>query len=193
MMNLNRKNRNDEFDELVKSRHSREGGNPGARNFMKRMDSRLKTSGMTAMKKTFHKVIKIRNDKFAICISRRGFTLLEVLVATSIMGIAIAVILQLFSANLRNISDSSDYVAAATRAEVKMMEVLDNHSLLEKSYSEITNDGYRMDIAITETLKERTENLQVRLFEIALTVRWTKGTKEKSMTLRSMKVVRKEI
>jgi len=187
-MNLNRKNRNDEFDELVKSRHSREGGNPGARNFMKRMDSRLKTSGMTAMKKTFCDVVNL-----AVCISRRGFTLIEVLVATSIMGIAIAVILQLFSANLRNISDSSDYVAAATRAEVKMMEVLDNHSLLEKSYSEITNDGYRMDIAITETLKERTENLQVRLFEIALTVRWTKGTKEKSMTLRSMKVVRKEI
>ena len=187
-MNLNRKNRNDEFDELVKSRHSREGGNPGARNFMKRMDSRLKTSGMTAMKKTFCDVVNL-----AVCISRRGFTLIEVLVATSIMGIAIAVILQLFSANLRNISDSSDYVAAATRAEVKMMEVLDNHSLLEKSYSEITNDGYRMDIAITETLKERTENLQVRLFEIALTVRWTKGTKEKSMTLRSIKVVRKEI
>jgi hypothetical protein len=109
------------------------------------------------------------------------------------MGIAIVVILQLFSANLRNISDSSDYVAAATRAEVKMRETLDNKSLQEKSYSEITNEGYRMDVAITETLKERTENLQVRLFEIALTVRWTKGTKGKSMTLRSVKVVRKEI
>jgi len=145
------------------------------------------------MERTFHKVIKIRNDKFAACISRRGFTLIEVLVAVSIMGIAIAVILQLFSANLRNISDSSDYVAAAIRAEVKMMEVMDSKSLLEKSYSEITNDGYRMDVAITEALKERTENLQVRLFEIALTIRWTKGTKEKSMTLRSMKVVRKEI
>lgn len=136
---------------------------------------------------------KIKNDKFAICISRRGFTLLEVLVATSIMGIAIVVILQLFSANLRNISDSGDYVAAATIAQVKMMDVMNNNSLIEKSYSEATNDGYRMDIAITETLKERTENLQVRLVEIALTVHWTKGAKEKSMTLRSMKVVRKEI
>ena len=59
MMNLNRKNRNDEFDELVKSRHSREGGNPGARNFLKRMDSRLRTSGMTAMKRTFCDVVRI--------------------------------------------------------------------------------------------------------------------------------------
>jgi len=136
---------------------------------------------------------KNKNDKSAICISRSGFTLIEVLVAVSIMGIAIAVILQLFSANLRNISDSSDYVAAAIKAEVKMRETLDNKSLLEKSFSEITNDGYRMDVSITDTLKERTENLQVRLLEIALTVRWIKGTKDKSMTLRSMKVVRKEI
>jgi len=74
-----------------------------------------------------------------------------------------------------------------------MREIIDNNSLTEKSYSEITNDGYRMDVSITDTLKERTENLQVRLLEIALTVRWIKGTKDKSMTLRSMKVVRKEI
>ncbi|MFA5822728.1 MAG: hypothetical protein WC853_06610, partial [Thermodesulfovibrionales bacterium] len=34
-----------------------EGGNPGARNFLKRMDSRLRTSGMTAMKRTFRDVV----------------------------------------------------------------------------------------------------------------------------------------
>ena len=47
------------IDELVKSRHSREGGNPGERNFLKRMDSRLRTSGMTAMKRTFYDVVII--------------------------------------------------------------------------------------------------------------------------------------
>ena len=125
--------------------------------------------------------------------SDRGFTLLETLVATSLLGIAIAVILQLFSANLHSISVSGDYVAAATRAEVKMREVLDNSSLVEKSYSEVTDEGYRMDVSITEALKDRTENLQVRLFEIALTLHWTNGSKEKSMTLRSMKAVKKEI
>jgi prepilin-type N-terminal cleavage/methylation domain-containing protein len=123
----------------------------------------------------------------------RGFTLLETLVATSLLGIAIAVILQLFSANLHSISESGDYVAAATRAEVKMREVLDNSDLAEKSYSEVTDDGYRMDVSITEALKDRTENLQIRLFEIALTMHWTDGSKEKSMTLRSMKAVKKEI
>jgi hypothetical protein len=44
---------------LVKSRHSREGGNPCARNFLKRMDSRLRTSGMTALKRTFYEAVNI--------------------------------------------------------------------------------------------------------------------------------------
>jgi prepilin-type N-terminal cleavage/methylation domain-containing protein len=122
-----------------------------------------------------------------------GFTLLEVLVATAILGIAVAVVLQLFSANLRAISDSGDYVIAVTRAEMKMREVLATDALSEKAYSETTNDGYRMDIAIAETLKDRTENLQTRLLEIVLTVHWTKGTKERAYTLRTMKLVKKPI
>lgn len=133
------------------------------------------------------------SGRYSAGTSDRGFTLLETLVATSLLGIAIAVILQLFSANLHSISESGDYVAAATRAEVKMREVLDSSDLVEKSYSEVTDEGYRMDVSITEALKDRTENLQLRLFEIALTVHWTNGSKERAMTLRSMKAVKKEI
>ena len=122
-----------------------------------------------------------------------GFTLLEVLVATVILGIAVAVVLQLFSANLRAISDSGDYVIAVTRAEMKMREILATDNLPETAYSETTNDGYRMDVAIAETLNDRTENLQTRLLEIVLTIHWTKGTKERSYTLRTMKLVKRQI
>jgi len=125
--------------------------------------------------------------------SSMGFTLLEVLVATAVLGIAITVVLQLFSANLRSISLSGDYIAAATTAEAKMREILDDDALTEKSYSEITDDGYRMDISVTDTLKERTENLEVRLLEIDLTIHWVKGVKERSFTLRTLKVVDKVI
>jgi hypothetical protein len=40
-----------------KIRHSREGGNPQVRNFLKRMDSRLRTSGMTALRRTLYKPV----------------------------------------------------------------------------------------------------------------------------------------
>ena len=53
-------------------------------------------------------------------LSIKGFTLIEVIVALSILGIAITVILQLFSVNLRAISQSEDYVMALIQADLKM-------------------------------------------------------------------------
>jgi len=126
-----------------------------------------------------------------VTVSYNGFTLLEVIVAIAILGIAIAVVLQLFSANLRAISVSGDYVTAATRAEVKMREILSDDRLSEKSFSEATQEGYRIDVSITDVMKERTENLQVKLLEVDLTIHWIQGTKQKSMSLRTFKVVEK--
>jgi prepilin-type N-terminal cleavage/methylation domain-containing protein len=137
----------------------------------------------------------MRNKDFLkknICVSSRGFTLLEVIVAIAILGIAVAVVMQLFSADLRAISTSGDYVAAATRAEAEMRNVLDDKNLREASFSETTSDGYRIDVSVAQVLKERTDNLQVRLLRIDLTVHWTKGTKEKSLTLSTMKTVNKQ-
>src|SRR4030042_4140210 len=110
---------------------------------------------------------------------RGGFTLLEVLVAIAILGIAVTVVLQLFSANLRAISVSGDYISAATKAEAKMREILSDDELSERSFNEVTDDGYRMDVSITDALRERTENLYVRLLEINLTIHWVRGTKER--------------
>jgi prepilin-type N-terminal cleavage/methylation domain-containing protein len=123
--------------------------------------------------------------------SRLGFTLLEVLVSLSIVAIAVTVVLQLFSADLRAIAASDDYASAVLKAEVKMREVLDNEDLTETSWSEATPDGYRMDVSVSEVLKEKTNNLQVRLLEVSLTTRWFKGTKEKMLALRTIKIVSK--
>ncbi len=130
---------------------------------------------------------------FSLGSQREGFTLLEVLLALAILGIAITIILQLFSADLRALSVSEDYVSAVTKAEAKMRDILDNDNLSEKSWSETTDEGYRFDTSITEVLKDRTENLNVRLLEVDLTIYWTKGTKNKSLTLKTMKVVNKQI
>jgi prepilin-type N-terminal cleavage/methylation domain-containing protein len=132
-------------------------------------------------------------DRKQCLLSPRGFTLLEVLVATAILGIAVAVVLQLFSANLRALAASEDYVSATKRAEAKMREILDDPSLTETSLSETTGDGYRIDVSITDALPERTETLPVKLLEISLTVHWSKGLKERSLSLKTMKVVKKEV
>ncbi len=138
-------------------------------------------------------MINKKLQKSAICNSREGFTLLEVLVALAILSIAVIVVIQLFSANLRAIAISGDYVSASIKAEAKMREILDDDKLSEKSWSETTDDGYRLDVSINEVLKARTENLQVRLLELDLIIHWIKGTKARSLTLRTLKMVEKEV
>jgi prepilin-type N-terminal cleavage/methylation domain-containing protein len=124
---------------------------------------------------------------------RAGFTLLEILVSLALLGIAITVILQLFSSNLRALSVSQNYVSAAIRAEAKMREILEDTDLREKAWSEVTDEGYRFDASVTETFKDRTENLQVRMLEINLTAQWSEGSKMKYLTLKTLKVVNKQI
>jgi type II secretion system protein I len=118
-----------------------------------------------------------------------GFTLLEVLVALSIMGIAIILILQLFSSNLRALTVSGDMTSAIIQANARLREIVTERLLKEKSWREGAPGSYPMDIAVREILQERTDTLPVRLMEVALTVRWQAGSTEKSLTLRTMKMV----
>ena len=121
----------------------------------------------------------------------RGFTLLEVLVALAIMAIATTLVLQLFSADLRAIARSGDVTSAAVRGDSRIREILTEPSLEENSWSEETEDGYRMDIAVSEVMKPRTDNLPVKLMEVELTLRWLEGIKEKNLRLRTMKMIDK--
>jgi general secretion pathway protein I len=123
----------------------------------------------------------------------RGFTLLEVLVALVLLSVALVAILQLFSINLRGIATSEDFAKAVMRAEATMRDVLDDDDIAEKSSSEITPDGYRIDVAITNAEEKRTENLPLKLLQISLTVHWKDGVKERALTLKTMKAVTKKI
>lgn len=123
----------------------------------------------------------------------KGFTLLEVLVALAILGIAVTVIFQLFSANLRALSASEDYVSASLLGAAKMRALVDDEELAEKAWTEVSPEGYRLDIAVKESLTDRTEILPVKLLDIALTIQWTRGNRARSMTFQTLKLVKKEI
>jgi prepilin-type N-terminal cleavage/methylation domain-containing protein len=120
-----------------------------------------------------------------------GFTLLEVLVALVILSIAITLIIQLYAANLRSVSISGNMAAVAAWSDVKIREILAEPSLTEKAWREITNDGYRIEVSIVEVLKERTDNLPVKMMEVTLIVRWDEGRKERNLQLKSVKMIEK--
>ena len=132
-----------------------------------------------------------QNDSIGKRTETGGFTLLEILVALAIMAIAITLILQLFSINLRAISSAGDMSAAVVRGEARIREILAEPSLAETSWSETSEDGYRMDVSISEVLKERTDNLPVKMMEVVLTIHWIEGQREKSLSLKSQKMADK--
>ncbi len=119
----------------------------------------------------------------------KGFTLLEVLVSLAIMAIAVTIIARLFSANLKTVADSEDMTFAMVRAESRMRELISGDSLTEKVLNENTDDGYRFDISISEILKERTDNLPVKLMKIDLKITWIAGMKEKNFSLETVKMI----
>jgi len=129
--------------------------------------------------------------QYAIRNSQRGFTLIEILASLAILSIALVVILQLFSINLKGITTSDSYADAVMKSESIMRNILDDEKLEEKSWSETTEDGYVIDVSITETGNERTENLMMKLMEIDLSLRWQEGTKERKLTLKTMKTAAK--
>ena len=68
--------------------------------------------------------------------TQRGFTLLEVLVATAIMGIAVAGILNALAASSRNVVRLTQADRAVILARTKMDELLVNDGLPRRSFME---------------------------------------------------------
>ena len=109
------------------------------------------------------------------------------------MAIAVTLVVQLFSANLRSVVRSGDITSAAVRGDSRIREILTEPFPAEKAWSETTEDGYQMDVAIAQVIKERTDNLPVQLMEVVLTIRWMEGMKGKSLSLKTVKMVEKAV
>ncbi len=120
--------------------------------------------------------------------NERGFTLLEILIALTILGMAVTVIIQLASANSRSIMAADGYTKAALEAETRIREVLDKKPLPEGQWSEQTENGYMINYTVTEVLDQRTEGLPLRLLRIDLVLS-ENGATRPPLTVRSLKVV----
>ncbi len=123
---------------------------------------------------------------------QNGFTLLEVIVAFALLATTVTVILQLFSSNLRVLSTSEDYVSAVVRAEAKMRDVLDEETITVGMSSETTADGYRMETTVSKVFERRTRDLPFEVLEIGVKLSWRGPVTERSMTLKTMKTVKKQ-
>ncbi|MCF8083224.1 MAG: prepilin-type N-terminal cleavage/methylation domain-containing protein [Deltaproteobacteria bacterium] len=126
----------------------------------------------------------------------QGFTLIEILVAVSILAICLVVILQLFSGALKSSRVSDEYTTGIFYAREKMEEILLTQGLTSGVQEGEFDDAYRWRAKIVriEQAEEEASKIPVDTFQITVDVTW--GTdamgKGKQFQLSTLKVVEKQ-
>ncbi len=124
-------------------------------------------------------------------LNRRGFTLLEVLIAVSILAIAVTVVMQIFSTNLRSLSYSEDHLKALIKAEESLKGLYLNPETVEGTTVTRDRDGTIIRSEVTAVNTERTKDIPVSTYEITVTAFWQRDKKERSLVLRTYKTIEK--
>ena len=120
---------------------------------------------------------------------QRGFSLLEVLVAFSILALSMGVLMQIFSGGLRNVGISEDYARAVALAETQLAAMEAEITPGERSGE--FGDKFHWDVLV-QPLEDNSQSSPVKtqssvsLMGIAVTVAWQEGKSgARSVTLHS--------
>jgi type II secretion system protein I len=114
----------------------------------------------------------------------RGFTLLEVLVSTTLLATVFVAVVGLSAQSLRNITRMKSQESALLHAREKMNEVLLLEELGPGTQSGAWTDGYQWQLQISPSahdaqLQDRTNGL----FDIRVVIRWGELGREKTYTV----------
>lgn len=124
-----------------------------------------------------------------------GFTLLEVVVAMTIVGIGVVTLLEIFSMGLHLGSRSSDATEAMTYGRQAMDEILLRRKIEEGAQQGSLNGKTRWKVGI-EPVKEPSDTLSLssawELKEITLDMRVTETGRDRTVELRTYRLVRKK-
>jgi general secretion pathway protein I len=130
----------------------------------------------------------------AFACHRKGFTLLEMLVATMIMGIAVVGLLSNLSTSLRNASHLTEYDRAALLAKRKMDELLLDARLpkdvaIEARFDPATSGvegGWRARLATFEEPPIVVPGVAV-LERLELQVWWMSGARRRTLSMEAFR------
>ena len=114
----------------------------------------------------------------------RGFSLLETLVALSVLAISLGVIYQIFGTSLRNIQYARDYSYAQMLAESKLSELGKGIPIVEGSYGgEIgTKYQWNVDVEPAENLTANDSGV-VYAFRVKFKIAWASNGKDRSIEI----------
>jgi type II secretion system protein I len=119
--------------------------------------------------------------------SARGFTLLEVLLATMIIGSVFVAVVGLLSQSLRNIERLKSQERILWHAQQKMNEALVRETLSSEIESGAWSDGYRWELRIAPAEGQpQQRGASYGLFDLHLTISWGEDAAPKTYAVETL-------
>ncbi len=128
--------------------------------------------------------------------AQTGFSLLEVVVALAILGLALGVLLEIFGSGLNSAELTSRYAQAATIAESHLASAGADVPLQPGDTSGSVNDAFHWALSIKPYDDPQAQPqmdtplglMRVQLFEVVARVSWSDYGKEREVVLSTLQV-----
>ena len=122
------------------------------------------------------------------CGDQAGFSLLEVLVAFSILSISLGVLYQVFSSSLRNSALGADYSRAIIIAESQLALVMENVPLKEMSDQGEIDERYQWQVEVSRYQEDGEQEGRFAPYQVTSTVSWRDGMRQKEYQLTTLRL-----
>lgn len=128
---------------------------------------------------------------------QRGFSLLEILIAFSILALSLGILLKIFSAGVNTAGIAEEYNAAAQIAESLMARTGVEAPLQQGESTGLENEKYHWRVSVSP-FQFTAENIDVTiieavLFKVKVTVNWGEDASGRQVELSTLKLANKTL
>ncbi len=120
----------------------------------------------------------------------KGFSLLEILVAFSILAVSLSILLQIFSTGVNTAIVAEEYTIATQIAESLMAKVGVEEAMVLGEKSGVENDKYYWQLLIEDAQRNDQEIDQdgtIQMLDIKVNVQWGEGSNARNVELNTLK------
>jgi general secretion pathway protein I len=125
-----------------------------------------------------------------------GFSLLEILVAFTIMAISVTVLLQIFGKNTQIAFHAENYTQAISLAESLLDATGREEELPDSSDSGVFGDKFHWNVTVAEyqPIEEDIDFdlMSHQLYKVIVQVNWGQGDKQRSVELNTLRIGKKD-